>query len=142
MSSPTVACSYPPTCSVPLEDAERPRDDQVPAEPVPAETTEQERPQVLDDLKSDERLPGCAHSHDGAGAHHAAVGDANGPPGGDEVVSFEERADHPHQGVPLDEGVGVDRAHEVARCDVQSSVEGVGLAAVRLVDDDQRRLDR
>ena len=98
---------------------------------------EQERPQVLDHLDPGEPRARHVHVHDPAVPGDHRIHGADGAAGGHDVGIDEHRPHQPHQRAALDQGVGVDGAHQLAAGEVEADVERVGLAAVQLVDDHQ-----
>ena len=73
------------------EQTERPRDDQIAAQAVPAETTEQEGAQIFHHLHSREEPPRHARVRDPAVLHGAPVGDPHRAPDGRDPAPQEER---------------------------------------------------
>src|SRR2546423_5843859 len=124
------------------EKSERARDDDVAAEPIPSESSEQERPQILDYLHASECVDWNARSYDASELHLRSVDDADGAAGRNDVGRVDEWPHHPLQSVGLNESVGVHCAHQLALREAQSDVQCVCLPSILLVDDYERRIAR
>jgi hypothetical protein len=120
-----------------FEEAERPGDDEDGVQRGPAEAVEQERAEVLDDLKQREGAPRQPHPHQEAAADVASVGNPDRAARGDGGWVFQERPDDPRQAVSLEDRVRVDTAEERIAGDVDPRVQGIRLAAVLLIEHPQ-----
>ncbi len=123
------------------KESERSGDDQVATETVPAKTAEEERPKVFNCLDSGKKSARDARNDDAASPDLGAIGDADRPPGGDDVIAVEKRLGDSQQRSGFDDRVRVDRADELTRCEVERAVQRISLAAILLVDDDEARIE-
>src|SRR5436190_10151822 len=94
------------------KDAESARDDEHGIQRRPAEPAEEERTQVFDDLAEGEQVRGEVHLLQKAAAHLAAVGNAHGAAGSDDMRVLQERRYYAPQAAALEDAVGVDAAKE------------------------------
>ena len=67
----------------------------------------------------------------------ATVGDANGTPGANRALVFDERQDAFCQSILFEDGVCVHSAKKRIHRGVDACVEGIGLSPVLLVDETQ-----
>ncbi len=116
-----------------VKEAERTGNDQHAVELRPAESAEQEGAQILDDLDHGDRIAGQAGAHQETMADVAAVGDPDGATDRDGVGIGQKRQDDPRQTVALQDRIGIDAGEQRITSDVDQAVEGIGLAAVGLV---------
>jgi hypothetical protein len=124
-----------------VEQPERARDDEERPQAAPAHPTDEERPEVLHDLQRGQAVARQRDVHDAPVVHAAAVDDADDPArGGYEVGVVDDGGGHAQERLLLDERVGVHGAHVWVTRGGHARVEGVGLAAVRLVEDPQLRV--
>ncbi len=119
------------------EQAERAADDEVASERAPGDAADEERARVLHCLRADQGTPWCPQLDDPPVAPLGVIHQANGATDGDRRTIRQERSNELLECVAGNQGVCVDRAHQVARCHVQRRVQRIGLAAVVLVHDDQ-----
>jgi hypothetical protein len=120
------------------EQPERPGDDQQPADAVPSDAPDQERPEVLHHLNDGQTAAWEAEVEDPAVGDGRAVRYPDDPGRrGYHVRILDHGLDDPQQRVLLEDGVGVDRAVVGMRRRVDPGVQRVRLAAVRLVEHPQ-----
>src|SRR5215207_8434668 len=104
------------------EHAEGSRDDQQAIQLAPCGAGRDEGAQILDYLEVGERLSGRLYRHDTPLLELAAVGDPDDTAYGGDLAGLYHRAGDPQEGVLLEYDAGV---------------QGIGLTAVLLVNDDQ-----
>ncbi len=117
-----------------VEQAEGPGDDQHGIERRPAETAEEKRTQVFDDLETRQPVAGQPGLDKKAATHLRAIGDAHCAAGGNGALVFEEGLDHAQQAVALQDRVGVDATEQAVARGIDTGIQRIGLAAVGLVD--------
>src|SRR3989449_2646784 len=121
------------------EQAECARDDEGAPQPVPAESAEQEGAQVFDHLHAGEEPAGNSRVGHASIFHRAPVCDADRAPHGRDLAAEQERPREAQQRVGLDQRVRVHRDDQGEPAGVDGGVEGIGLAAVLLVEDEEAR---
>ena len=127
---------------VTAEHAEGPGDQEEPAESAPCRAAGDEGAHVLDHLQSREQVARRSRAGDPAVPDGAAVDDAHRSARGHRLLGpFDERAHGAHQGVLLQDRVGVGHAHQRVAGDVDPGIDGVGLAAPVLLADHDQVLD-
>ncbi len=116
-----------------VEQAKGAGDDQHGVERRPAETAEEKRTQVFDDLEARQPVAWQSGLDKKAAAHLRAIGDAHGAAGGDGAFVLEEGLHHAQQAVALQDRVGVDTAEQAVARGIDTGIQRIGLAAVGLV---------
>src|SRR3990170_4354513 len=107
---------------------------------VPSHSAEQEGPGVLHDLEHRKGLWGKIDRLYGSALDGDAVQYPHNPAAGDDGdVAFHDRRDELDEAVLLQKRISVDGTEEGALRYVDPAVEGIGLAAPFLVDDDEIR---
>jgi hypothetical protein len=117
------------------EEAEGARDDEERTHPAPPDAADEEGAEVLDDLEGREPAAGQTDVDDAPVLDTAPVGDPDDAPRRDHDVGIvEDRLGDAQERVLLEQDVGVHRADVGIARPVEPAIEGVGLAAVVLVD--------
>src|SRR5215207_7573365 len=119
------------------EHAEGSRDDQQAIQLAPCGAGRDEGAQILDYLEVGERLSGRLYRHDTPLLELAAVGDPDDTAYGGDLAGLYHRAGDPQEGVLLEYDVGVHAADQRMAGGADAGVQGIGLTAVLLVNDDQ-----
>ena len=142
MSSPMVSVRNPPasTDRAAPEHAEGAGDDQQAFIADIATRPPRNARRYSTTWKRASQCDGSLHLGHPARIHGAAVADADDPAHGDGGRVLDEREHRPHQRQLLEQRVGVDHAHQVVPRRVDAGVDGVGLAAVDLVDQHEIRV--
>ena len=117
-----------------LEQSERSRNDHQAIDRRQGNPPGQKGSQVLDHLERSEVRLRQPDLDDAPVIDLAAVGEANDAADGDGIGVFDERQDHAGEGMLLEHRVSVDHAHQRESGGVEGGVDGVGFAAILLVD--------
>ncbi len=123
-----------------IEETERAADDQRTAKGVPSQSADEERPHVLDGLRSEEKPFRCFVKLAWI-VGNAAIDQANRAADGFGVGMREKWCDELQKRVRCHDRIRVDRTHKIARSDVQCDVERIRLSRVVFVHHDEARFD-
>ena len=119
------------------EGTERSRDDERGANRVPSHPRREERPQILENLESNQDRFRESDIVNCSSVNGASVGDPHDAPDSNRRRIFQERTHDTSEGIRLQDRVGIHGAKERTSRVVQADIESVGLSAVRLVDNNQ-----
>ena len=106
-----------------LKEPHRARDDQVPAEAVEGEPSEQERAQVLEHLQPHDHQPRNRDGADLAVADLRAVDDPHGPPGDEHApIAVDEGLDEMHERAGVEHRVCIHATDQRCAAEVDARV--------------------
>ena len=108
---------------LPAKQPERPGDNHVASESIPAQPAKEKGAQVFDNLDSSQQAVRRMDAHDPASLHHRSIDGANRAARRHHRIGLDERADDPLKRVRFNQSIGVDGAYKFVRRDVQSDIQ-------------------